>query len=413
MSHDPVVSSSGRTMVFPRRKERPSRWRAFHSGFLPLWLLLILSISVISLWSLSGRADITPSSPPRLAGVSHGSMSHPQQDRGADNPGLHPFLRATGGSTPTRGFPFNTLVTLTASNPLADSPFDPVNILKQLWTSSVQGITDFVKNQFLDWASTFGFMYITPAALTYKLSTIQLAGHWSVGLLDGIISLILVVGGYNVVMRHHLGLPASGLLEWLPRLALAAVIANLGFFFVLPQLIELNNTMCISLWMAFGHAGVGDFTLPLGAINWVEQPFTIGLFMVIDFLVALLLTIEQLARIGFLDLLIVFAPLGIICAALPQTRTFFHLWAISFFCTLFVQVLQVGAIALGSALIVSFGHASSSPIVILVGIACMYLAFKLPTMLLSHALRSSMGSIHQDLSHVVTGVSSLMGFLGA
>jgi hypothetical protein len=67
------------------------------------------------------------------------------------------------------------------------------------------------------------------------------------------------------MMRHHLGLPTGWLLELLSRLALTAIIANIGFFYVLPQLIELNNTLCISLWLAFGHAGVGDFSLPLGA----------------------------------------------------------------------------------------------------------------------------------------------------
>ncbi len=270
-----------------------------------------------------------------------------------------------------------------------------------------------MKSQFLDWASSFGFVYITPAALTYKLLTIQNAGKWVISILDGVVALILMIGGYNVVMRHHLGLASSGLLELLPRLALTTIIANVGFFAVLPQLIELNNSMCVSLWMAFGHAGAGDFTLPLGAINWLRQPFTIGLFVVIDFLVALLLTIEQLVRIGLLDVLIVFAPLGIMCAALPQTRNFFHLWVITFFCTLFVQVLQVGALALGTALMVSFGTASTTPVVILVGIATMYIAFKLPTMLLSGALRASVGSAHRDASTALTGIASLAGFIGA
>jgi hypothetical protein len=61
-------------------------------------------------------------------------------------------------------------------------------------------------------------------------------------------------------------------------------------------------------------------------VNWLRQPFTIGLFVVIAFLLSLLLVIMHLVRLGFLDVLIVFAPLGIMCAALPQTRAFFRLW---------------------------------------------------------------------------------------
>ncbi len=290
---------------------------------------------------------------------------------------------------------------------------DPASILTNLWTTGIGGLIDFVKTQFLDWASSFGFVYITPAALSYKLLTIKNASAWSIGVVDGAIALILVIGGYQVILRHHLGLPTGWVLELLSHLALTAIIANVGFFYVLPQLIELNNSLCISLWMAFGHAGVGDFSLPLGVVNWLRQPFTIGLFVVIDFVLSLLLVIVQLVRLGLLDVLIVFAPLGIMCAALPHTRAFFRLWVIGFFCTLFVQVLQVGAMALGSALIVSFGTASTTPIIILVGIATTYIAFRLPHMLLSGALRASVGSVHASISAVATEVVHLLRAPGA
>jgi hypothetical protein len=207
---------------------------------------------------------------------------------------------------------------------------DPASTLNTLLTSGLQGFFDEVKTQFIDWASSFGFLYITPAALTYKLLTIQNASRWVISILDGAVALLLVLGGYNVIMRHQLDLPASELLEVLPRLALVTLVANVGFFYVLPQLIELNNSMCIGVWMAFGHAGMGDFTLPLGLINWLEQPLTLLLFGAIDFLISLLLVVEQLVRIGLVDVLIVFAPLGIMCAALPQTRTFFRLWVLTF-----------------------------------------------------------------------------------
>lgn len=301
------------------------------------------------------------------------------------------------------------------------APPGPGDVLGGIITSTFQGFIDFVKKQFLDWTSSFGFMYVTPASLTYNLPIIQHASHWAIGVVDGMVVLLLVLGGYNVIMRQQMGLPSGSAIETLSRVLFTTIFANIGFFFVLPQLIELNNELCRSIWLAFGHAGMGDFTFPLGVINWAQQNLAFGVFIVIDFVVSLLLVLVQLVRVGLLDVLIVFAPLGIICAAIPQMQAFFRLWIVTFFCTLFVQVLQVGTVAVGTLLIASFTNGifvpipllnGSSPIVPLVGIATTYIAFKLPKMLLSEALKVSTGSINQDVSSVVTKAANLAAFKG-
>lgn len=293
-------------------------------------------------------------------------------------------------------------------SPQAGLPWlpDPGALLTDLWKSGVQGFIDFVKTDFIDWASSFGFMYISPAALTYKLPALQDASKWAISIMDGVVALIMVVGGYNVIMSHHLGLPAGGVMSFLSRLAVAAILANLGFFYVLPQLIELNNSMCLSIWAALGHVNAHDFTLPLGEVNWLPQPLTLGLFAAIDFLMSLFLVLVQIVRIGLLDVLIVIAPFGIMCSVLPQTQSLCRLWSTAFFCTLFVQVLQVAAIGLGSDMIAYVTHLGTTPLVILIGIATTYVASKLPHMLLSGALRSTMGSVNRDVNQAIMTVVS-------
>jgi hypothetical protein len=55
----------------------------------------------------------------------------------------------------------------------------------------------------------------------------------------------------------------------------------------------------------------------------------------------------------------------------------------------FVQIVDLG---MGSALVASFGHASATPVTILVGIAALYLAFRIPGMLYGAVLRPVEGA---------------------
>jgi hypothetical protein len=97
-------------------------------------------------------------------------------------------------------------------------------------------------------------------------------------------------------------------------------------------------------------------------------------------------------RVALLDVLIILAPIGLFCLALPQTQRWGRLWTMGFAATLFLQFLQVLVVAMGSALISSFGHASATPITLLIGCSALYLAFRLPGMLYGALLRPVEGS---------------------
>lgn len=197
-----------------------------------------------------------------------------------------------------------------------------------------------------DWATeTLGFMWVTPAALTYKNGIVLEGVHWILSLMDGVLMLLLVVGGYQCLIRTVLGEPRQEVLAFLFRIIIAAIVANFGMLYLIPQLIELNNTLCAGSLQVFLHTSPGDFTVPfLGGVNWLQQPIT---------------------------------------------------WSLFFF-SLFIQFLQVLVVALGSAFSTSFftngSEGSLSPTTLFVGIATLYLAFKLPQLL----MQPIVGAIYGD-----------------
>jgi hypothetical protein len=134
-----------------------------------------------------------------------------------------------------------------------------------------------------------------------------------------------------------------------------------------------------------------------------------------ELLLAVLLSLQLLARIALLDLLIIVAPLGLVCFALPQTQAWARLWAQAFVSTLLAQFLQLLCIAMGSALSAVTAQATAnlvsslgspdwsvSPVMLLVAIVSYVLAFKIPGMLLSHVLRAGVGDVQRDIGNAVT-----------
>jgi hypothetical protein len=106
--------------------------------------------------------------------------------------------------------------------------------------------------------------------------------------------------------------------------------------------------------------------------------------------VGALLVLEMLLRLALLDLLIITAPLGLLCWALPQTQAWARLLTSTFVATTLVQFLQMATLKLGAALILELtpGRLDNAVLTLLVGIADLYLTFKIPGMLRTWTLRS-------------------------
>lgn len=339
------------------------------------------------------------------------------------------------GSVPTTpttqpGSSGNTTGSSTAGN-----PFDPWSILTSIWDHIWQGAVE-VFHQFLDWASSFGFLWITPAALSYRNPVVLSGANWTLGAMDGFVVFLLVTNAYHSLVGYYLGVSVATVMQGLLRVVIAAVAANLGFFVLLPQMVELSNAMSIGLLGALMHASFGDMSLPLGALNWVSLPESFGVFILVDIIGSLFLILIDSVRLAVFDLAILLAPWGILALASEYTRNFGRFWASLFFCSLFVQPLQTAVMALGGALIANWGHfnpndpaicqrltgpahnsclanlghaslsGSTTIVALLVGIACLYVACKLPQMLWSNALRVSVGSINRDVISVALNTIS-------
>lgn len=269
------------------------------------------------------------------------------------------------------------------------------------WNAIWGGIASGLSNafhSFIDWATSFIPMFTTSPAITYNHGVVKSLWAWSLGVADAALALFLVIGGYNAIMRHALGANYHTVLEFVPRMLLAAVAANFSLTFI-ASFIELNNALSLGVQGAVATAGAGNLSLPWGALNWAGLPFYAAVAYIIEGAIAVLLTVQAVVRVALLDILTILAPVWCLMLGLKQTERFGKLGATAFGATCFLQFLQVLAVGTGSSLIASFGHASQTPITILVGGGALYLAFKIPGMLFGAVLRSveSAGSGAADM----------------
>ena len=421
------------------RRRSKYRWRhLLGSGVLFLLMLWFLLLTLFFFSQASSPAGAAQPSIGTIIGYG-----------GYEN---HQSFSASRGTAEIFADPTNTTIDPTStsdgsqnggismSNPFAINPsqwlWDGITgFFDQLWRQ----VVDFFEHQIIDLASSFGFLYITPAALSYKNAMVLAGAQWSLMAMDGLVALFLVVAGYQVLVSRYLGSEQTSLVGVALRVVLRAVAANLGFFVFLPQIIELTNTMSLSFlgWMM--QQAAGDVTLPLGAVNWLTQPMAWGIFILIHFLVAIFFVFVQVVRLAVLDVTIMLAPWWMMLLGNEYTRSWGRLGAVTFFSALFVQPIQICILSLGAAFISNFsklnfndpaicqnlstlaqtacraqlGHASISasatPVAIALGIATTYVAMKIPGMLFSGAIRASIGSVNRDVTNAVKStVSSAM-----
>ncbi len=420
-------TKSGLAVPVPSKRQACHLLRIGMLFFLALWFVLLTLFS-LSQASLPASAASIASQPSAGTITQYGGYGKHQSTSAPGKPAGR-FVNPT--STPI-DLPSTSDESHSSANPFAINPSQwfwegITGFFDQLWRQ----VVDFFEHQIIDLASSFGFLYITPAVLSYKNAMVLAGAQWSLMAMDGLVALFLVVAGYQIIVSHYLGSGQTSFIGVTLRVVLSAVAANLGFFVFLPQIVELANTMSLSFlgWM-IQQAG-GDVTLPLGAVNWLTQPLAWGVFILIHFLVAICFIFVQVVRLAVLDVAIMLAPWWIMLLGNDLTRSWGRLGAMTFFSALFVQPIQVGILSLGAALISNFGklnlndpavcqnlsrlarttcqtglgHASLStsvtPMAIALGIATTYVAMKIPGMLFSGAIRASIGSVNRDVTNAV------------
>lgn len=258
----------------------------------------------------------------------------------------------------------------------------------------------------VDWAlglgdSSLNIITRTPAAGTYESSTVQALWELSRGIANGALAVIVMWGGFNVILKQHSRSPYDGVMELLPRVLLAALGANLTLEIV-RVLVELNN--------AFAGA-VGETSLPgYDQATGTQAGMAMVMVGVTYVIVALLLAFQMLMRLALICMLTVLAPVMVVAWVLPQTQGWARWWAHLLPITVMQQAVQVLVLRLGSALMVELtpGSVANAALTLMLGIAVCYLTLRVPALLSSQTRFAGLASI---VSLVV--VSRLAGGLGS
>ena len=243
---------------------------------------------------------------------------------------------------------------------------------------------------FIDWALGFGgsslnFVTRTPAAGSYESPTVRSLWDFSRAIANAGLAVVVMWGGFNVIVRRHIGSPYHGAMELLPRVILAALAVNLTLEFA-GLLIEVNN--------AFAGA-VGQVGLPgYEQANAAQEGIALVFVAIAYAVMALLLVFQMLMRLALLDVLIVLSPLMVLCWVLPQTQGWTRWWAHLFVITVFQQAVQLVVLRLGAALMVELvpGGAADALLTLLLGIAIAALTLRVPSLLHGQVQQSGTGA---------------------
>jgi hypothetical protein len=87
------------------------------------------------------------------------------------------------------------------------------------------------------------FLLRTPEALSYRNDEVQQFAKATRGLANGLLVVITLVGGYNVMLRPYFGSAYPGTREFAPRLILGGILINTAGWWV-KLAIDVNNAAC-------------------------------------------------------------------------------------------------------------------------------------------------------------------------
>jgi len=216
------------------------------------------------------------------------------------------------------------------------------------------------------------FLLGTPPAFTFQNPGIRLLYlDVSLPIALGVTALIVAWGGISLMIRPHLGLSSYHvMLELFPRLLLGVGMAVFGLTTIqsateptgwLSGLVEFVNAL---------DQAIPNPVITTSAANWpdlVGHPTAAGIvfaaFAAGSALLLLFIFGQLLLRVAVIDLLIVSAPLAMVCWILPETQRWTELWTRTFAGMLLVQPIQLLALNVGAYMAIStlFNPASPTP----------------------------------------------------
>lgn len=226
--------------------------------------------------------------------------------------------------------------------------------------------------------SSLNFITRTPPAGSYDSPTVHTLWNVVRGIADAALVLVALFAGFNVMARQQLGSPYHDAMEVIPRLILGTLLVNTSLSW--GQLaIDVNNALCQALGQTSLPAWQHADSLTQALVNVIAT--------LIYLITSLLLVIQMLMRLALVDVLLITAPIGLLCWILPQTNSWARLWSTTFFSVVFVQFVQVVTLKLGGSLMTDLTPmaADAALLSVFLGIAVLVLTLKIPSLMRHHA----------------------------
>jgi len=299
-----------------------------------------------------------------------------------------PLPGGQGAAAPAIGLPSipNPLDLLSAIDPREWAGDILDGVVSAIGEALLSAMRDFI-----DWALGFGdsslnFVTRTPASGSYESTTVRSLWDFGRALANAGLAVIVMWGGFNVIVKEHIRSPYHEAMELLPRVILAALAVNLTLELA-RLLIDANNAFA---------AAIGQVGLPGYDQAGAEQEGIARVFVAVTYaVVALLLVFQMLMRLALIDVLIVLSPVMVLLWVLPQTQGWTRWWAHLFPITVFQQAVQMVVLRLGATLMVELtpGDISNALLTLLLGIAVAWLTLKVPSLLHGQVRQAGLSSV--------------------
>ncbi len=235
----------------------------------------------------------------------------------------------------------------------------------------------------------------TPPGLTYDHEIVRQIWLLTWAIASGMLAIILGWMGLSFIVQEHLGHHQSGWREMVPRLVLGLTAAASSLWWC-ALVIDVAHAVSQFIAASLGITPGDLLRAPLDPLLNAAEAASTGLavfiallYLVFGFFILYLL-VQMILRLALIDILLVLAPIALGLWILPHTAGWGRHWLRLFMTTVFQQAVQLIAIALAFGFLEEFadisgGEAAQDLVwMLLMAIAFMYLAGRVPSMLGNH-----------------------------
>ncbi|MDP9383226.1 MAG: hypothetical protein M3Q29_24400 [Chloroflexota bacterium] len=254
------------------------------------------------------------------------------------------------------------------------------DVLASLLETVTEQVRDFIR---FSYEGPNNLLFRTPASLTYENpAVVDLWGQMRL-LANAALVIIVLWGGFKIMVGANLGTPYHEAMELFPRVAVGALLVNTSDQWT-QLLIVANNALCDGMNMGKmpGIDGTGTASAALVLL----------IALLVYTVMAFFLVLQSLLRTGLLAILIVLSPLAFACWILPETQDRARAWSSAYVAAVFTQFIQLVTLKLGAGIFI--GQAVQPPtgplavpgqvMTAVIGCAVLYVTLKVPKLMRSH-----------------------------